>query len=95
VKRTFELKDGRKIVCEAQQVNQGYTDFNKRLQEKLHLPDVPDYGIDGDQNGAEVGFTRDQIVSETSEPFRFIDRKSFAGKVVKVWWPLARQGPVR
>lgn len=95
VKRTFELKDGRKIVCESQQVNQGRSDFSLRLQEKLRLPDVPDYAIEGDQNGAEVGFMRDQVVSESSEPFRFIDRKFFVGKVVKIWWPLVRQGPVR
>ncbi len=95
MKRTFELKDGRKIVCESQQVHMGPTDFNRRLQEKRGLADVPDFGIDGDQNGAELGLTRDEIVSQDSEPFRFIDRKSFVGKVLKVWWPPAREGAVR
>ena len=38
---------------------------------------------------------RDQIVRETSEAFPFVDRKSFVGKVLKIWWPLARQGPLR
>jgi hypothetical protein len=38
---------------------------------------------------------RDQIVSDSSEAFRFVDRKSFVGKVMKIWWPLGRQGPVR
>jgi signal peptidase I len=95
MKRTFELKDGRKVVCESQAVHVGPSDFNRRLQEKTKLPEVPDVGIDGDQNGATIGFLRDQIVSESSEAFRFVDRKSFVGKVMKIWWPLARQGPVR
>jgi signal peptidase I len=95
VKRTFTLTDGRSIVAEAQQVASGSGGFNRRVQEKLNLPQPPDIGIDGDEKGDEVAFRRDQVLSDTSEAFRFVDRKSFIGRVVKIWWPLVRQGPVR
>jgi signal peptidase I len=90
VKRTFELKDGRKIVCESQQVNLGHTDFNKHLQEKLGLPDVPDFGIDGDINGNDVAIFRDQLKSDTPEPFHFVEQKYIVGKALWIWWPQGR-----
>jgi signal peptidase I len=90
VKRTFELKDGRKIVCESQQVNLGRTDFNLRLQEKLGLPDVPDFGIDGDVNGNEVAIFRDQLKSDTPDPFHFVEQKYIVGKALWIWWPQGR-----
>jgi signal peptidase I len=95
LKRTFALKDGRVVVGEAQQIHAGPTAFNVSLKENLKLPEVPDFGIDGDQNGAEIGLTRNQVVSDSSEAFHFIDRKFFVGRVLKIWWPPARQGPVR
>jgi signal peptidase I len=90
VERTFELKDGRKIVCELQQVNQGGTEFNRRLQEKLGLPDVPDFGIDGDVDGNDVAIQREQIKNDTQRPFHFVDQKYIVGKALWIWWPQGR-----
>jgi len=96
VKRTFVLKDGRKIVCEAYQVNEGYSRFNRQLQEKLGLPEPPRYAIDGDEHGDEVAITQDQFLREEEpQALRFVDRRFFVGRVVKIWWPLGRAGPVR
>ena len=91
VKRTFLLKDGRKIVCESQQVNEGYSRFNRQLQEKLGLSEPPLYGIDGDENGNEVAITEEQFDHE-EEPkaFRFVDEKFIVGKALWIWWPQGR-----
>jgi hypothetical protein len=89
---TFELKDGRKIVCEQQQINPGHGDFNKRLQEKLGLPEVPDIGIDGDVDGNEVALFHDQIKEggESKAPFHFVEEKYIVGKALWIWWPQGR-----
>lgn len=96
VKRTFVLKDGRKVVCEAQQVNEAYSRFNRVLQDRLALPEPPLYAIDGDQQGNEVAIVESELLrEEPAEAFRFVDRRFFVGRVVKIWWPLVREGPVR
>jgi signal peptidase I len=96
VKRTFVLKDGRRIVCESQQVNEGYSWFNRELQKKHGLPEPPRFAIDGDEHGKEIAITSDQFLREEEpEAFRFVDRGFFVGRVVKIWWPLVRAGPVR
>lgn len=91
VKRTFILKDGRTIVCEAQQINESYSDFALTLQEKYHLASRPDIAIDGDEHGNEVALFRDQIARQGDpEPFRFIERRFVVGRVQKIWWPISR-----
>jgi signal peptidase I len=91
VKRTFLLKDGRRIVCESQQVNEGYTRVNKQLQEKLGLPEPPLYGIDGDEHGNEVAITREQFLREEEpQEFRQVDEKFIVGKALWIWWPQGR-----
>lgn len=96
VKRTFVLKDGRKIVCETQQVNEEHSRFNRQLQDNLRLPEPPIFAIDGDEQGREVAVTREQFDhEEPPEALRFVDRRFFVGRVVKIWWPLVRAGPVR
>jgi signal peptidase I len=91
VERTFVLKGGRKIRCESQQVNEGMSRFNTRLQEKLGLAKPPRYGIDGDENGNEVAITEEQFDHE-EEPkaFRFVDEKFIVGKALWIWWPQGR-----
>jgi signal peptidase I len=88
IERTFELKDGRTIVCEAQQVN--YGNIRQNLQTKFNLPDLPDYGIDGDINGNDVAFNRDQIKNESQRPFHFVEQKYIVGKALWIWWPQGR-----
>jgi signal peptidase I len=88
VERTFELKDGRSIVCEAQQVN--YGNIRENLRAKFNLPDLPDIGIDGDINGNDVAFNRDQIKSESQRPFHFVEQKYIVGKALWIWWPQGR-----
>jgi signal peptidase I len=97
VKRSFHLKDGRTIVCEDQQIIRSYSsDFLRHLQEKDKLPNTPDFGIDGDEHGNEVGLFNDQILrADEPEPFRFIERRYIQGRVQKVWWPLSRARAVR
>jgi len=95
VKRTIVLKDGRKIVCESQQVMDLYSGFTRRLQEKLKQSELR-YAIDGDIEGNEVAIPEAQFDhEEPPEAFRFVDRKFFVGRVLKIWWPLGRQRPVR
>jgi len=94
VERTFVLKDGRKILCESQQVQGSYRLPPEMLQ-KVNPEDVLFY-VDGDQQGNEVVILRSEFASEEeSRPFRFVDRRFITGKVVKVWWPLERERPVR
>ena len=91
VKRTFLLKDGRKIVCESQQVNEGYSRFNRQLKEKLGLADEPRYAIEGDEHGNEVAIMQDQLLrEEPAEPFRLVDEKFIVGKALWIWWPQGR-----
>jgi len=97
VKRTFRLKptpedpEGKTIVCESQQVNEGYSRFNNHLKEKLGLSEPPLYGIDGDQNGNEVAITREQFWrEEPQEAFRLVDQKYIVGKALWIWWPQGR-----
>jgi signal peptidase I len=91
VKRSYTLKDGRTIVCEAQQINESYTDFATHLKEKFDLQEKPDIGIDGDEHGNEVPIFRSDIVSEaTPVPFRFVHEKFIVGKALWIWWPQGR-----
>jgi signal peptidase I len=91
IERTFVLKDGRKIRCESQQVNEALSRFNIRLQEKLGLAKPPRYGIDGDENGNEIAITDEQFDhEEQSRPFRFVDQKYIVGKALWIWWPQGR-----
>jgi signal peptidase I len=91
VKRTFLLKDGRKIVCESQQVNEPYSRFNRELQEKLGLSDPPAYAIDGDEHGNEVAITREMLDHELpAEEFRQVPEKFIVGKALWIWWPQGR-----
>jgi len=91
VKRTFLLKDGRKIVCESQQVNEGMSRFNTQLQKKLGLEQPLKYGIDGDEHGNEVAITEENFDRELEkEPFRFVDEKFIVGKALWIWWPQGR-----
>ncbi|MBI3856196.1 MAG: hypothetical protein HY293_10955 [Planctomycetes bacterium] len=96
VKRTFVLKDGRRIVCEAQQVNEAYSRFSSQMKDRHHLAEAPRYAIDGDEQGNEVAITQEQLLREEEpQPFRFVDRRFFIGRVVRIWSPAAREGPVR
>jgi signal peptidase I len=96
VKRTFVLKDGRKIICESQQVMDRDSSYTRRLQEKFKLPEAPLYAIDGDQDGNEVAISEAQFDHEDpAEAFRFVEQKFFVGRVLKIWWPLGRERPVR
>jgi signal peptidase I len=90
VQRTFKLRDGRTIVCESQQVNEGMSGFNRRLQEKLQLEKPLKYGIDGDEHGNEVAITEDNFLSEEKKAFRFVDEKFIVGKALWIWWPQGR-----
>lgn len=76
----IKLKDGRMIVYESQE---------RRWHETGMM-------IQADSMGREVSIERSEIVEELSgEPFVFVDRSYFVGRVLKVWWPLARARPVR
>lgn len=91
VMRTFQLKDGRKIVCENQQVNEGMSRFGRQLQEKLGLSEPPLYAIDGDEHGNEVAILREDFDKELpSEAFRLVDEKFIVGKALWIWWPQGR-----
>ncbi|MBI3856630.1 MAG: signal peptidase I [Planctomycetes bacterium] len=91
VKRTFVLKDGRTIECEAQQVNEGYSKFSTQLKEKLGLQEPPRYAIDGDKYGNEVAILQDQLLRE-EEPkeFRQVHERFIVGKALWIWWPQGR-----
>jgi signal peptidase I len=86
--RTFKLKDGRTVVCEAQQVN--YGPIRETLKKKLNLPALPDFGIDGDIDGNEVAFNQEDIESDTKRPYHFVDEKFIVGKALWIWWPQGR-----
>ena len=91
VKRTFLLKDGRRIVCESQQVNEPYSRFNRELQEKLGLSEAPAFAIDGDEHGNEVAITREMLDRELPpEEFRQVPEKFIVGKALWIWWPQGR-----
>lgn len=90
-KRTFRLTGDRTVVCEQQQINEGYSIFNKHLRDKLGLAEPPDIGIDGDEHGNEVAINRKEIVKEDPpEPFSFVDEKFIVGKALWIWWPQGR-----
>jgi len=91
VKRTFHMKDGRTIVCEDQQIVRSYSsDFLKKLQEKYNLPRTPDLGIDGDEHGNEIALFDDEIASQETQEFRWVDEKFIVGKALWIWWPQGR-----
>jgi len=88
IEETFELKDGRRVVCEHQQVN--YMDIRERLKKKYNLPELPDYGIDGDVDGNEVAIFQEQIQNRTTRPFHFVEERFIVGKALWIWWPQGR-----
>jgi hypothetical protein len=91
VKRTFVLKDGRKIVCESQQVMDGYNQFSTRLKEKLGITEPLKYAIDGDIDGNEVAILESQFDHELDAvPAREVDEKFIVGKALWIWWPQGR-----
>jgi signal peptidase I len=91
VKRTFVLRDGRKIVCESQQVMDGYSQFTKKLAEKLGITEPLKYTIDGDIDGNEVPILESQFDhEEESVPAREVDEKYIVGKALWIWWPQGR-----
>ena len=72
-------------------MNEGYSRFNRQLQEKLGLADQPRYAIDGDEHGNEVAIMQDQLLrEEPAEPFRLVDEKFIVGKALWIWWPQGR-----
>src|SRR5206468_221495 len=92
MKRTYTLKDGRKIVCEQQQVTETIK-FREHLKEKLGLSELPDIGIDGDEDGNEIAlFHRDLDAQhpEKSEPSPLVHEKFIVGKALWIWWPQGR-----
>lgn len=91
VQRTFHLKNGESVVCEDQQVIRSYSsDFLKHLQEKFQLQRTPEVGIDGDEHGNEVALFQNDIESEETREFRFVDEKFIVGKALWIWWPVGR-----
>ena len=91
VQRTFHLKNGQTVACEDQQVIRSYSsDFLKHLQEKFNLPRTPEVGIDGDEHGNEVALFQNDIESEDTKEFRFVDEKFIVGKALWIWWPVGR-----
>ena len=91
VQRTFTLHDGRQVICEHQQVNEGYSTFNTQLQKKLGLSEPPLFGIDGDQYGNEVAITRENLKREEEKvAFREVEEKFIVGKALWIWWPQGR-----
>lgn len=91
VKHTFQLKNGKTVVCEEQQVIRSYSsDFLKNLQEKHKLPRTPDIGIDGDEHGNEVAIFDSDIEKQDTQPFRFVHEKFIVGKALWIWWPQGR-----
>jgi signal peptidase I len=92
VKRTFVLKDGRKIVCESQQVNEGVYKIPPHIKETLDPKDVV-YWIDGDQHGNELAILKSQEPKEdppSGEEFRLVEEKYIVGKALWIWWPQGR-----
>ncbi len=91
VQRTFHLKNGESVVCEDQQVIRSYSsDYLKHLQEKFNLPRTPEVGIDGDEHGNEVALFQNDIESEETKEFRFVNEKFIVGKALWIWWPVGR-----
>ncbi len=105
--RTFVLKDGRRVRCEAQEVryDRGRIDS---IMAKHGLSREPEIFVENDEEGrpwaiyetdpgalpagAPVGILDRE---EPTQPFRFVERRFIRGRVQKVWWPHDRMGPVR
>jgi signal peptidase I len=90
VRKTFTLKDGRTIACENQEI-ENRSEFNPSSPEGIENP----LWIQADTLGRGQWIDQDQVVSKTSEPFHFVERRFIRGKVMRVWWPPPREGPVQ
>jgi hypothetical protein len=90
VERTFLLDGGRKIVCESQQVNEGFSHkIPPHVREKLDPKDVS-YWIEGDQHGNDLAILRSELKGEESKKFRTVPEKFIVGKALWIWWPQGR-----
>ncbi len=97
---TYRLK-GRPdpVECEGQETTDGGhppQPFLAELQRRHRLAAEPDAGIRSDRSGKERYLFKPDLEGEPrEEPFRFIPRRYLTGRVVKIWWPPGRAGPVR
>jgi len=92
VKKTFTLQNGRKIVCEQQQVTEALK-FREHLKEKYGLAELPDIGIDGDEDGNEVAIFRKDLDAqhpESTDVAPLVHEKYIVGKALWIWWPQGR-----
>jgi signal peptidase I len=93
--RTYVLRDGRRIECETQGVDESY-DGKRRIKEKYGLEDEPDIVIKEDKYGNEYYFNRSDLVKTergedfSSQPAHFVDEKYIVGKALWIWWPPGR-----
>lgn len=95
--QTYRLKDGRTVVCEAQQDTPDSWTYRKELQQKLKLPKEPDIAISADQYGNEVALFRDELILNENGPseysaraFRTVPGKFIVGKALWIWFPQGR-----
>lgn len=91
-RHVYVLKSGETVECESQLVARGY-----EVDLRETYPDIgeEDIVIREDREGRVRYFHPSQVVSRRTEPFPFVPQSCIIGRVTKIWWPIARQGPVR
>jgi signal peptidase I len=94
--RTYTLKDGRRVVCEAQEVSDSWT-YRTELKKRLGLESDPDIAITADQHGNEVALYRKDLVKDpesgldySAKAMRTVPGRFIVGKALWIWFPMNR-----
>ncbi|HXX93120.1 MAG TPA: hypothetical protein VEN81_05770, partial [Planctomycetota bacterium] len=105
-KRTFTLKDGRKVVAENQDVENSRTISADEVMERYGLDKRPTTIVSADQYGNPWGLYSESNVPDNFKPGRFVgviqangdqtegahfvEEKFIVGKALWIWWPKGR-----
>jgi signal peptidase I len=105
-KRTFTLKDGRKVVAESQDVENSRTISAEEVMERYGLQKRPTTIVSADQYGNPWGLYSESNVPDDFKPghfvgviqgggddtegFHFVEEKFIVGKALWIWWPKGR-----
>jgi signal peptidase I len=104
-KRTFDLTDGRKVVAEAQDIENSRTISPDEVMERYGLEKRPTTIVSADEHGIPWALYSETNVppglkpgpfvgvikrEEDWEGAHFVDEKFIVGKALWIWWPRGR-----